>query len=248
MLSKSSVLHSLRTKTNDNSVCQVTKRCPGCNKVNNGKRDIREHQCSYSRCPSCPKYVEINIHKCYIQPIVPESNMRKRKMDERVAPPLFVYFDIEAMQDTGIHVPNLVCAETNEEDTSFIFNGPTCIEQFLTWLQTLTQTDDTEYLRQVIAVVHNFQGYDSYFILEELYKQCVCPDQIANGAKILCMSLDNIKFIDSMAFLQMSLASFTKAFGLQELKRGFFLIFSIELNFNTMWDPCQPEIIMTPTA
>ena len=54
--------------------------------------------------------------------------MRKRKMDERVPPPLFVYFDIEAMQDTGIHVPNLVCSVTNEEDTSFIFNGPTCIE------------------------------------------------------------------------------------------------------------------------
>ena len=209
-------------KANDNSVCQVKKRCPGCNKIQNGKRDIREHQCGHSRCPSCHKYVDIGVHKCYIQPIVPESNRRKRQMNERVPPPLFVYFDIEAMQDTGIHVPNLVCAETNEEDTSYVFNGPTCIEQFLTWLQTLTQTDDVEYLRQVSAVAHNFQGYDSYFILEELYKQCVCPVQIVNGAKILSMSLDHIKFIDSMAFLQISLASFTKAFGLQELKKGFF--------------------------
>ena len=126
------------------------------------------------------------------------------------------------MQDTGIHVPNLLCAETNENDTPFNFTGTTCIEQFLNWLQTLTQMEDTEYLRQVIAVAHNFQGYDSYFILEELYRQCVCPEQIVNGAKIMCMSLDHIKFIDSMAFLQMSLASFTKAFGLKELKKGFF--------------------------
>lgn len=235
-------------KADDNSVCQVKKRCPGCNKVNNGKRDIHEHQCGHSRCPSCHKYVEIGIHKCYIQPIVPESNMRKRKMDERVPPPLFVYFDIEAMQDTGIHVPNLMCSVTNEEDTSFIFNGPTCIEQFLTWLQTLTQTDDTEYLRQVIAVAHNFQGYDSYFILEELYKQCVCPDQIVNGAKILCMSLNHIKFIDSMAFLQMSLASFTKAFGLQELKKGFFPHFFNRAEFQHYVGPMPARDYYDPNS
>lgn len=34
--------------------------------------------------------------------------------------------------------------------------------------------------------------------------------------------MDDINFIDSMAFLPMSLASLTKAFGLQELKKGFF--------------------------
>ena len=209
-------------KASGNSVCEVKKRCPGCNKVEHSKQKIRQHQCGHSRCPSCHRYVDITTHKCYIQPIVPDSNARKRKRDERVPPPLFVYFDIEAMQDTGIHVANLVCAETNEEDTSYVFSGATCIEQFLAWLQTLTQTDDVEYLRHVIAIAHNFQGYDSYFILEELYKQCVCPKQIVNGAKILSMSLDHIKFIDSMAFLQMSLASFTKAFGLQELKKGFF--------------------------
>ena len=76
--------------------------------------------------------------------------------------------------------------------------------------------------RQVIAVVHNFQGYDSYFVLDKLYKQCICPQQIVNGAKILSMGIDHIKFIDSMCFLQMALSDFTVAFGLEELKKGFF--------------------------
>ena len=235
-------------KANGNSVCQVKKRCPGCNKVENGKQDIREHQCGHAKCPSCHKYVETGTHKCYIQPIVPESNARKRKRDERVPPPLFVYFDIEAMQDTGIHVANLVCAETNEDDTSYVFSGATCIEQFLAWLQTLIQTDDVEYLRQVIAIAHNFQGYDSYFILEELYKQCVCPKQVVNGAKILSMSLDHIKFIDSMAFLQMSLASFTKAFGLQELKKGFFPHFFNRAEFQQYVGPMPARDYYDPKS
>ena len=83
--------------------------------------------------------------------------------------------------------------------------------------------------RQVIAVAHNFQGYDSYFVLDELYKQCICPQQIVNGAKILSMEMDHIKFIDSMCFLQMALSDFTAAFGLEELKKGFFPHF-----FNTL--------------
>ena len=237
-------------RATDNSVCEVKRRCPGCNKVTDGKQNIRQHQCGYSNCPSCKKYVELANHKCYIQPITGEdrNSTRKRKREERVPPPLFVYFDIESMQDTGIHVPNLVCAETNEEDTSFVFNGPTCIEQFLTWLQTLTQTDDVEYLRQVIAVAHNFQGYDSYFILHELYKQCVCPDQIVNGAKILSMSMDHIKFIDSMAFLQMSLANFTKAFGLQELKKGFFPHFFNRAEFQLYAGPIPARDYYDPDS
>lgn len=128
------------------------------------------------------------------------------------------------MQESGIHVPNLLCAETSVSDHPIHFEGPTCIEHVLEWLETLTTTNDPEDMRQVIAVAHNAQGYDSYFILE-LYKQCVCPEQIVNGAKILCMSIDHIKFIDSMAFLQMSLAKFPQAFGLTELKKGFFSSF-----------------------
>ena len=56
---------------------------------------------------------------------------------------------------------------------------------------------------------HNFKGYDRYFILEELYKQHVTNlQQIVNVAKILCLELPNVKFIDSMNFFPMALSNF----------------------------------------
>ena len=38
-------------------------------------------------------------------------------------------------------------------------------------MRELTKPDDPDVKRQVIAVPCNFQGYDSYFILDEFYKQ-----------------------------------------------------------------------------
>ena len=46
-----------------------------------------------------------------------------------------------------------------------------------------------------------------------------------NGAKIVSMQQDKLKFIDFMFFLQMSLSGFAKAFGLQEPKKVFSLFF-----------------------
>ncbi|MCV6577087.1 MAG: hypothetical protein OIF58_15280, partial [Cohaesibacter sp.] len=43
------------------------------------------------------------------------------------------------------------------------------------------------------------------------------------------MSVEKLKFIESMSFLQMPLSGFTKGFGLAELKKGFFPHF-----FNTL--------------
>ena len=40
---------------------------------------------------------------------------RKRK-NEEPQHTVFVYFDIKAQQDTGDHVANLVCAETDQND------------------------------------------------------------------------------------------------------------------------------------
>ena len=137
-------------------------------------------------------------------------------------PPLFVYFDIEARQEEGQHVANLLCAERDDRDQCEVFEGEQCVEAFLDWLEHQSKTDDPDVTRPVIAVAHNFQGYDSYFILDEYYKQKICPKQIVNGAKILSMDVGSLKFVDSMAFLQMPLSGFTKAFGLTELKKGFF--------------------------
>ena len=79
------------------------------------------------------------------------------------APPLHVFFDIEAMQPHEKHVPNLVVAETDEDDSPVRFPGPHCIRDFLEWLDTLTEKDT----RAVNVLAHNFQGYDGYFVMHQ---------------------------------------------------------------------------------
>ena len=58
-------------------------------------------------------------------------------------PPILVFFDIEAMQDTGKHIPNLLIAETEDDNCPLHFKGEKCIRDFLEWLDTLTE-EDTE--------------------------------------------------------------------------------------------------------
>ena len=233
------------------SLCSTHKRCPHCQTLCPGRLKIQRHKCGYGKCPSCHEQVPTDTHRCYIQPIVeqvPTGPLNNRPLrgaaaglatlqanlasspddeaaEEGTEPlprPLFVYFDIEARQDTGEHVANLLCAETSESDEQFTFVGDSCIEAFLDWAQTLTRSPNSHVKRKVICLAHNFKGYDSYFILEECYKLYLQPDQLVNGAKILSLSLADLRFLDSLSFLPMPLAAFPKAFGLQELKKGFF--------------------------
>ena len=73
-------------------------------------------------------------------------------------------------------------------------------------------------------MAHNFQGYDSYFILQYLRENGVKYDVIMQGAKVLFLSVDmfKIKFIDSLNFIPMQLADFPKTFGISELAKGYF--------------------------
>ena len=81
-------------------------------------------------------------HQCYLQPVEEEEKKRKRRRRQRKRgeqclaannpdfepqedspppPPLFVYFDIEARQEGGVHVANLLCAEMHDDDEQFVF-------------------------------------------------------------------------------------------------------------------------------
>ena len=257
---------------NGKSVCDKHKQCVDCRKMYT-EYEIRKkrHVCGYAQCPSCKEYLNLYRHECYLQnpDEIKERKKknRKRKRDmgltflraneenndgeheeeeDSPVPPCFVYFDIEARQDHGEHVPNLLCAEINQSDECEVFEGERCVEEFLDWIRSLTVTDDPDQERPVIAVAHNFQGYDSYFILDEFYKQGICPDQIVNGAKILSMSVGKLKFIDSMSFLQMPLSGFTKAFGLAELKKGFFPHFFNRLDHQDYVGPIPSQDYYDP--
>ena len=74
-----------------------------------------------------------------------------------------------------------------------------------------------------LVVFHNLKGFDGMFILHELYQQQrEVVDQLTVGAKVLSFRSGPIKFIDSLCFLPMPLASFPSTFNLTELKKGFF--------------------------
>ena len=61
--------------------------------------------------------------------------------DDKDKPALHVFFDIEAMQNTGRHTPNLLIAETEHDSCPVRFKGEHCICDFLEWLDTLTEED-----------------------------------------------------------------------------------------------------------
>ena len=109
--------------------------------------------CGLQYCPSCSKEVNILQHRCFLQPITHEKKKKKHEKEQRT---IFVYFDIEAQQDT------------DQNDVQFTFQGKDCIPDFLQWIYTLSNQED---VKKVIVVAHNFKGYDGYFILEELYNQ-----------------------------------------------------------------------------
>lgn len=70
------------------------------------------------------------------------------------------------------------------------------------------------------------KGYDGYFLLEHLIDNSMRPDNIIfTGSKIMSMHVSrglNMRILDSLNFLPMKLSKVPEAFGLQELKKGYF--------------------------
>ena len=215
------------------SVCTHKRKCPTCRKNLVGIKEQRKHQCGFADCPSGREYVNVREHKCYIQkaksPEEEKAEKRKKKKkkkrgaaaglatlaangegmdidEEEEKLPLHVFFDIEAMQDTKMHVANLVVAETEEDDRPFHFKGDTCMTDFLEWLDTLTAGDT----RDVTVIAHNFQSYDGYFVVDEYHRQNRLVEQVRNGGKIMQLNFDRIRYIDSVSFFKCRCLHFQK--------------------------------------
>ena len=111
-----------------------------------------------------------------------------------------LFFDFECRQENGDHEPNL-CIVQNEAGDKWVFQGDNTRNEFCEWLFTNEHAN-------CIVMAHNFQGYDSYFILQYLRENGVKYDVIMRGAKVLTLSIDmfKIKFIDSLNFVPMRLA------------------------------------------
>ena len=190
------------------SVCQGIKKCLECGKsVHVRKLNSKGHICG-KKCSTCKVVLnEKDEHKCYIQKTEQTGESQYNELR---------FFDFECKQETGKHEPNL-CIVHNEAGDEWIFQGSDTAKDFCQWLLS-------EEHRGCIVVAHNFQGYDGYFIQEFLNKNAVKYDVILRGAKILSMTIPmfNMKFIDSLNFIPMSLSKFPKTFGMTELCKGYF--------------------------
>ncbi len=100
-----------------------------------------------------------------------------------------------------------------------VFQGDNTTKKCCQWLFS-------DQHRCLKVVAHKMKGYDGYFILEYLIDNSVRPDKIIySGSKIMYMTVEkdlHIKIMDSLNFLPMKLSALPKAFGLNELKKGWF--------------------------
>ena len=208
--------------------CQTRKTCLHCQgeyNVIKGKR----HRCGHAKCNICQEYVSIQDHKCYIQPVVEKEEETEQTEEGGVSmvappPPLFVYADLEAFQnEENVFIANLLCYCSSEEEDIHVLQGEECTLKFLEELDELADVSDSDRDREIIIVMHNLKGYDSMFIISELYnQQRPVENQLTVGAKVLSFKSGPLTFIDSHCFLPVPLASFPATFNLKELKKGFF--------------------------
>ena len=190
------------------TVCEVIRKCDKCSKAMDVRKIKNGHICG-KKCRTCGIILnqEDTDHKCYIQQL---------EQEEESSYNYLLFFDFEATQEHGTHCPNL-CVVHDEEREVALFQGKDTVKNFCEWLITSEHEG-------CIVVAHNFQGYDGYFIKEYLIENAIHYEIIYRGAKSLSMkvSLYNIKFIDSLNFIPMSLAKFPKTFGQDELCKGYF--------------------------
>ena len=211
------------------TVCEVIRKCDKCSKAMDVRKIKNGHICG-KKCRTCGLILnqEDTDHKCYIQQLEQEEDSSYNHL---------LFFDFEATQEHGTHCPNL-CVVHDEEREVALFQGKDTVKKFCEWLFTPEH-------KGCIVVAHNIQGYDGYFIKEFLIDNAIHYEIIYRGAKSLSMtvSLFNIKFIDSINFIPMSLAKFPKTFGQDELCKGYFPhMFNKEENQNYVGPiPCQND-------
>ena len=212
------------------SVCEVIRKCPKCGKAMHvNKLNSKGHICG-KKCPTCGVILEFKDtdHLCYIQ----QQEQQEEKNYNHL-----LFFDFEATQEHGDHRPNL-CVVYDEEKEVALFQGEDTVKEFCQWLLTPAH-------KGCIVIAHNFQGYDSYFIIKFLNENAIHYEIIYRGAKCLSMTIPmlNIRFIDSLNFIPMGLAKFPKTFGQDELCKGYFPhLFNKDANQNYVGPiPCQND-------
>ena len=66
------------------------------------------------------------------------------------------------------------------------------------------------------------------------------PEVIMNGSKIISLTAYNVRIIDSLSFLNMSLSTFPKTFELHEMAKGWFSFWANNREYQHYIEPYLP--------
>ncbi|GBN82248.1 hypothetical protein AVEN_159755-1 [Araneus ventricosus] len=168
-------------------------------------RSPEEHICGESKCVSCKQFVCMNRHLCFLEQKKPKPSSEK-----------LIFFDFEAMQETGEHIVNFAVLQYYDGQ-EVVIEGVDVIKKFCDFLFSKCHEGFT-------AIAHNLKGYDGQFILGHLLSQGIKPHVITNGSMLMSMEIvsHKIRLIDSLNFLPMPLSKFPKTVGLEELTKRYF--------------------------
>ncbi|EGT40659.1 hypothetical protein CAEBREN_18823 [Caenorhabditis brenneri] len=225
------------------SRCDYTKYCSKCkasyftNKKNNDK-----HVCGSNFCHRCQTLKEKD-HMCTMMASVKnEKNLTRKR--------LFFDFESRAEPETGKQVPVLfvslrcctMCSGDIPKDIESA-KQKTCrncgkdgrlkiIESMSEGKENVDVAKEaTEYIfgdhhNGFVAVAHNASGYDGQFLLESLISSNkAAPEICLDGTKLIFMKHNNVRLLDSLKYLTMSLSAVGKTFQVDSLKGDFPVLF-----------------------
>ncbi|XP_067322381.1 uncharacterized protein [Anolis sagrei] len=230
--------------------CPARRYCTKCCHYQDADHD--DERCKGRQCMVCWGYiVEDEDHLCYMQ------TLNRPKLSVK-----YLFYDFESQQESGVHKPvycfikafpgetvecfkpDYVEEDSGSEDSddeivggvapwkfagkTWEFRGENCVEQFIK-----TFTKDGAF-KDSTFIAHNSKGYDCYFILNQLVKEKLDVKIIAQGGKLICVTIASlgIKFIDSLSHLPMALSKLPKALGFDEVKGYFPHYFNTAENWN----------------
>ena len=202
-------------------ICRQRRRCVNCEAIYDTRN---KHRCHHRLCTACKEYVH-REHVCFVKPLE-----RPKKPDGRST---FVFYDFESMEvGGGYHRPNLcvanvtctLCMDVPIDNVGACecgrrqirFRGDNALEDFCEHLL------GSGLYTGATCLAHNASRYDTHFILQYAARLGTPPEVVSNGLKLMSLSVCGVKFIDSYNFLPMALAALPKAFGLSELRKGYF--------------------------
>jgi hypothetical protein len=203
--------HSYKSKKRKGELkeCDVFK-CFTCKSWADKQRYLDEvHNCGEKKCLNCEEYYMGDNHSCNI--------MRTKKTEKSMGEGQNYYcFDFESMFDDNLnHKVNLIkVGKLYDDEFMITFRN---LKQFMEWFSTLEKST---------LIAHNGKSYDTWLIFNEMERlEGERPKKIVlAGQKIMYMETKKCRFIDSLNFVNSTLAKFPKTFGLDEnkFKKGFF--------------------------